>query len=201
MKHIDMTGQACPIPVVEAKKALSSPEARGIAVLVDNKIAVQNLEKMAAGLGYALSSRETGAGLYDVEIQKETGTEEIDRHNIYYGQLKAEKTLVVVIGSDELGGGEPELGKILMKSFIYSLSELDKVPSSVIFLNKGAYLTAAGSNALPDLKILEQKGAEILTCGTCSDYYGLENRIEAGSIIDMYGIAERMAHADTVINL
>jgi len=64
MIQLDMRGQSCPIPVVKAKKALKQPGAAGVSVLVDNKIAVENLQKMADGLGYDFSFKETGDSEY-----------------------------------------------------------------------------------------------------------------------------------------
>ena len=52
MNLLDMTGKPCPIPVVQAKKLLAQPDVTGVTVLVDNNIAVQNLEKMAIVLQY-----------------------------------------------------------------------------------------------------------------------------------------------------
>lgn len=199
MKTIDVTGKPCPIPVIEAKKALSAPETHEISVKVDNMIAVQNLQKMASGYGYLLSQNESGDGAFNVIIQKNKGGAE-------HGKPRPdcpghEKKLVVVVGSDALGGGEAELGKILMKAFIYSLTELTVPPESIIFINRGAYLTACGSNTVEDIKKLEELGTEALTCGTCSGYYGLQDRLAVGSIIDMFGIVERMSLADNVINV
>lgn len=194
MRQIDATGKACPIPVIEAKKALSEAVTSGVMIIVDNIIAVQNLEKMAGGFGYGFSYKEE-AGTFKAIIQKDAGTEVP-----LYDPPPPGRKLVVVLTSDALGDGSGELGRILMKAFIYSLTELDAVPSAVIFMNRGAYLTAEGSNATDDLKILEGKGTEVLTCGTCSDYYGFSGSPAVGSTIDMFGITERMALADAIIN-
>ena len=109
--------------------------------------------------------------------------------------------LAVVIGSDTLGKGADELGKILIKSFIYSLTELPVPPKHIMFLNSGAYLTADGSNTVDDLKKLEEKGVEILTCGTCVNYYNLQDKLAVGAVSNMYEIAARMALAGNVINI
>lgn len=195
MKSIDATGKACPIPVIEAKKALAKPDSTGVIIKVDNIIAVQNLEKMAKGNGYEFSFKGE-AGIFIAAIQKDPA-----QADTILNPPPPGGNLVVAIANDTLGNGELELGKILMKAFIYSLTELDNAPAAVIFMNRGAYLTAAGSNVVDDLKTLEGKGTEVLTCGTCTNYYGLSGGPAAGSIIDMFGITERMAAADSVINL
>ena len=109
--------------------------------------------------------------------------------------------LVVSIGSDKMGQGTDELGKILIKSFIYSLTELAVPPKCVIFFNSGALLTSDGANTIDDLTKLEEKGAEILTCGTCVNYYNLQDKLAVGAVSNMHEIAQRMASANNIINI
>ena len=109
--------------------------------------------------------------------------------------------LTVIISQNTMGNGDEELGKILIKSFIYSLTELPVPPRYVIFLNAGAYLTSNLSNTIEDLKKLEDNGTSILTCGTCLNYYGLEEKIAVGDVTNMYHIAEIMTKADKLMNI
>ena len=107
--------------------------------------------------------------------------------------------LVVMIGTDHMGEGSDELGRILMKGFIYSLTQLAVPPESIIFLNGGAHLTSVNSNVVPDLSTLWYKGVEILTCGACVNYYGLEASLAVGVITDMMTITERAASAERLV--
>lgn len=205
MKTIDMMGKACPIPVIEAKKALSADdESRGVLVMVDNSVSVSNLEKMANGYGFKFSYTEKEKGCYEVLIDKDGKSlpQEIAVGN-NAGSASGGNSgeIVVLIGQNTMGSGSEELGKILIKGFIYSLSELPAPPSSVIFLNSGAYLTSSDANTVDDLKSLEQKGSEILTCGTCVNFYELQGKLAVGTITDMFGITERLAKASRVINI
>jgi len=111
------------------------------------------------------------------------------------------KNTVVAISSDAMGKGSEELGKILIKSFIRTLVEQEKPPTTMIFFNSGAHLTAKVSNALEDLKQLEEKGTEIMTCGTCIDYYGLDKQPAAGAVTNMYEISKKLTSADNVVNI
>ena len=52
---------------------------------------------------------------------------------------------------------------------------------------------------LEDLKKLEAQGVEILTCGTCLNFYGLTDRLAVGGVTNMYDIVERLATAGKVI--
>ena len=109
------------------------------------------------------------------------------------------KKKLVVLRSGKMGEGSDELGTALMKSFIYALTELEELPETILLYNGGAYLSCEGSDSLEDLKSLEAQGVEILTCGTCLNYYGIADRLAVGSVTNMYAIAEKMAEADTII--
>ena len=109
------------------------------------------------------------------------------------------KKKLVVLRSGKMGEGSDELGTALMKSFIYALTELEELPETILLYNGGAYLSCEGSDSLEDLKSLEAQGVEIMTCGTCLNYYGIADRLAVGSVTNMYAIAEKMAEADTII--
>ena len=64
---VDALGDACPLPVVKAKKAISELQGAGqVEVLVDNEIAVQNLTKMAQQKGYQYSAEKLEERKYRV---------------------------------------------------------------------------------------------------------------------------------------
>ncbi len=104
-----------------------------------------------------------------------------------------------MLSSDQMGGGNEELGRILMKGFVYALTQLEELPETVLLYNGGARLSVEGSQSLEDLKNLEAQGVEILTCGTCLNYYELSDKLKVGSVTNMYEIAEKMAGARLVI--
>ena len=205
MEIIDVMGKPCPIPVIEAKKALSKQGASEILVKVDNIVAVQNLEKMAVGMGYSFSYSEAAKDSYEVTIAG-NGTSVPDNTNAAAAPQEIPKRaqtggLTVMITKNMMGSGAEELGKILIKGFIYSLSELPAPPECLVFLNSGAYLTSEESNTVADLQRLEEKGTTILTCGTCANYYNLQDKLAVGSITNMYGITEILANATSVITI
>lgn len=192
MSLINMVGQPCPLPVIEAKKALrGAGPGDTIQILVDNDIARQNLEKMAVGLGHSLTFAPEGEGRILVAITVGDGC-----------RLAAEGSgLVVAIGRQVMGGGSDELGQSLMKSFVFSLTELDTPPEQLLFFNGGVLLTTEGSTALDDLKALADKGAVINSCGACLNFYGLTEKLRVGAVTNMYAILETMARAPKLINL
>ena len=67
--RLDERGKQCPLPVIEAKKALeASAPGEKVEVVVDNEIAVQNLSKMADHKGLAVCSEKTGEREFLVTI-------------------------------------------------------------------------------------------------------------------------------------
>lgn len=192
MIKVNAIGDVCPIPVVKTKKAMQELQgADTIEVLVDNEIAVTNVTKMATGLGANVTSEKIADKEYKITIEV-TG----EATACAYCE---EENLVVVISSDRMGNGNDELGKVLIKGFIFAVTQLDKLPKTMLFYNGGATLTAEGSDSLEDLKRLEEQGVEILTCGTCLNYYGLSEKLQVGSVTNMYTIVEKMTGADKII--
>jgi selenium metabolism protein YedF len=98
-----------------------------------------------------------------------------------------------------MGKGDDELGAVLIKGFIFALTQQDKLPSTILFYNGGAKLTCQDSPTVEDLKSLEAQGVEILTCGTCLNHYGLSDKLMVGEVTNMYAIVEKMTLADLII--
>lgn len=98
-----------------------------------------------------------------------------------------------------MGEGDPVLGHLLLKGFLYALTQQEELPQTVLFYNGGAFLTTEGSESLEDLRFLEESGVEILTCGTCLNHYGLADKLAVGQVTNMYEIAERMTHASLIV--
>lgn len=200
MITVNAMGDNCPIPVIKTKKAmqaLTGPET--IEVLVDNEIAVQNVTKMAASAGGNVSSEKLGDKEFKVVIQME-GAVESQTEEEETCMPDARNNTVVVVSSDRMGSGNDELGKVLIKGFIFAVTQLDTLPKTMLFYNGGATLTAEGSDSLEDLKSLEAQGVEIMTCGTCLDYYGLKEKLAVGTVTNMYSIVETMASAGKIIS-
>ena len=198
MITVNAMGDNCPIPVIKTKKAmaaLTGPET--IEVLVDNEIAVQNVTKMASSSGGKVTSEKLGDAEYKVTIEME-GARPADGADAV-GALDARDNSFVVVSSDRMGSGNDELGKVLIKGFIFAVTQLDTLPKTMLFYNGGATLTTEGSDSLEDLKSLEAQGVEIMTCGTCLDYYGLKDKLAVGTVTNMYSIVETMAKAGRIV--
>ena len=198
MLKVDARGDACPLPVVKAKKAIAELNSAGeVEVLVDNEIAVQNLTKMAQQKGYASKAEKLAEREYRVLFTVGDAPAEAEEAPVCAPDARTDT--VVVIASDKMGDGAEELGKTLLKAFVFALTQQDKLPKTVLFYNGGASLTCEGSPMLEDLKTLESEGVEIMTCGTCLNYYGLTEKLAVGSVTNMYAIVEKLTHAGNVV--
>lgn len=208
MIKVNAMGDACPIPVVKTKNAIRELQGGGtVETLVDNEIAVQNLTKMANQKGYEVHSEKLSDNEFKVTMtvsaeaaQAAAGSAAatIEEENCPVTPVRKKNT-VVVISSNQMGNGEEELGKTLLKGFIYALSQQDTLPSTILFYNTGAYITSENSASIEDLKSLEAQGVEILTCGTCLNFYGLTDKLQVGEVTNMYVIAEKMTQADLIV--
>ncbi|MDF2890268.1 MAG: SirA family protein [Clostridia bacterium] len=190
MANIDARGQQCPQPVIMTKKALEEIASGEIITIVDNITARENISRFAANMNYPHEIEEK-EGCYYIKIKK---TEEV-------GHKVENNDFVVVIASDKLGAGDADLGRLLMKTYTYTLNETKPYPKAVIFMNSGVKLVVEGADALDNIQQLAEKNVEIISCGTCLDYYNMKDKLQAGVIGNMYTIVEYMNHASKVINI
>jgi len=203
IKTVDARGEACPIPVVKAIRALGEMTEPGtLEVHVDNEIAVQNVMRMASGKNLVPVSQKVEENHFVIRMDVAAPVAVTD------AAVKAAEescapdargNIVVAVDTDVMGRGSDELGKALMKSFIYALSQQEKLPATILFYNGGAHLTTEGSASVEDIKSMEAQGVEILTCGTCLNFYGLTDKLQVGGVTNMYSIVEKLSGAAKVI--
>lgn len=198
---VNAIGDQCPIPVVKATRALREmKEAGTLEVAVDNDIAVQNLRRMAEGNKLPFRVEKRGEGEFVVTMEVSAPVGDAPREEppaVCAPQQRGE--VVVAVDTDAMGRGSEELGKTLMKGFLFAVSRLEPLPKTILFYNGGAHLTVEGSGSLEDLRSMEALGVEILTCGTCLNYYGLTEQLAVGGVTNMYDIVEKLAGAGKVI--
>lgn len=193
MKEIDARGLKCPEPVIITKKALEEIQEGQIISIVDNITAKENVSRLVSSLNLECSIDER-EGCYYITINK---TKSNNKESINENK----NDIVIVIASDKLGSGCDELGDVLMKSYTYALTEVSPTPKTIILLNAGVKLTTEGSPVLDNINKLFQSGVEIISCGTCLDYYGLKDKLKVGIVGNMYSIIEKMHEGGKVINI
>ena len=200
MIRVNAIGDACPLPVIKTMNALKELGGAGtVEVLVDNEVAVQNLTRLAENKGCTIKTERVSEKEYRVTLTASRVVEQTGDEASFCTVPAAQKKIVVVISADHMGEGNDELGRILLKGFLFALTQQETLPSTILFYNGGASVTCEGSASLDDLRELTKLGVEILTCGTCLNYYGLTDKLCVGEITNMYVIAEKQLQADLVI--
>lgn len=197
-KELDCRTLACPSPVIMTKKELEEMKEGQLVVKVGNEAAKENVSRLVNSMNlYFEVSDNLGDENYDIIIS-------LDGRELTQDEDNKEETVerktkqVIAISSDLMGAGDEELGRILMKSFMYTVRESKPYPDSILFYNKGVFLTTEGSEVLEDIKFLDEEGVEIHSCGTCLDYYEIKDKLEVGYISNMYDIYETMRNANTL---
>ncbi len=199
MKTVNAIGDACPLPVVKTINAIKELQGDDtVETLVDNETAVENLKRLAEGKGYSFSVERQGEGRFRVEL-KVGENPELPAETPVCCLAPAKKRTVVAVGADHMGEGDGKLGRTLIKAFLFAVTQLEDLPETVLFYNGGASLTCEGSASLEDLRSLAERGVEILTCGTCLNYYGLSEKLAVGGVTNMYTIVEKLTGADLVV--
>ena len=194
--EVDARGLECPKPVIQTKKALEKLKEGSILTVVDNEIAKENVSKLAKSMNlhYNVSQKE---GFYYIDIFKgeEMGPE------LLGDEKPVLNDLVIMVGKDTLGEGSEELGDVLVRGYFYTLTEVEPYPKALLFINSGVNLTVTDSPVIDHLRTLESKGVEILSCGTCLDYFNLKDKLGVGGVTNMYTIVETMNKAKNTISL
>jgi selenium metabolism protein YedF len=108
---------------------------------------------------------------------------------------------VIVINSDKMGQGDESLGVRLMGNFLKTLLNAEKKPQMLVLYNSGVKLAAKDSPVLETLQSLENLGVEIISCGTCVNFYGLVDLIQAGRVSHMPEIVGVLTEAENVVTL
>ncbi len=201
MKIVDTKGQLCPAPLIATKRALNETgTGESFLVLTDNKTSYSNLTRFLKDNNTDFQVSEEG-GVWALTITKTTGNTNV-RAEDYCAPAIAhfEKgNFIIVISSDKMGDGDDELGHLLINNFIKAIKDLTRLPGKIVFYNKGVALVTNNSPVIDHLLDLEKMGVELLLCGTCVNYYSLEANVGAGTLSNMYSIAEAMASAGSII--
>lgn len=192
MKTIDCRGLACPKPVIMTKKELEAIGNGELEVIIDNEAAKENVSKFVQSKGFTYNVTDV-ENEFHITISKEKNSE--------CCAMNFNQKPVIVVGTDKLGNGDDKLGAALMKSYMFAMAENEIKPESMLFLNSGVKLTTEGSDVIESLNSLKNQGVEILSCGTCLDFYGLKEKLFVGTVTNMYTIVEKMNKASNTIKL
>lgn len=202
MKIIDVKGKKCPMPLIETKKALKElGHDESLKVILDSETSVQNVTRYLKDNGITAEQHKKG-NVFELLVSKTGHAAELTEVDPYCETTpQVDKSYVVVFAKDRIGEGDNDLGLVLAGSLLNTIKEYDVLPQKIIFLNSGINLVLKGAPALVHLTELEKRGVEIITCGTCLNYFEKADQLAVGRVTNMYEILDSILKAGKVVNL
>ncbi len=205
---IDARAKACPQPVLMTLAALKNTRAEAFTVTVDNETAANNVARMARGQGCSVTLSHPEPERLVVQIFRDpppapaplppTSTNaEAENQTAQHRPLPPRP--IIYLAADTIGTGDDALGRILMRSFIKTLPQLNPLPHTLILLNSAVRLCTHEAPLLDDLRELRDLGVRVLACGTCLDFFHLLDQVAVGEVGNMFEILSILAEAPAVI--
>jgi selenium metabolism protein YedF len=202
MKTVDTKGQLCPAPLIATKRELKATKVgESFIILTDNQTSFNNVSRFLKDNKTDFQVSET-KGVWTLTITKtavELSHPDAEKYCAPPVSHFEKGNFVIVFSSDKMGEGDDDLGHLLISNFIKALKDLDRLPHSILFYNNGVKLVTSTSPVIDNLKDLDKMGVQLHICATCVNHYKLESIIGAGTLSNMYSIAEIMASAGSVI--
>lgn len=198
-KEIDARGKPCPEPVILTRKALSEAAVEELVVLLDNAASAENVAAMARNNGCEVIAGNEPDGTIALTLTRTGKAVSPAESSTAEDTCGLPANIVVLFNTDTFGSGDDKLGSILIRGFVKTLYDVVPRPAKLVFVNGGVKLTTTGSELIADIRRLEVAGAEVLSCGTCLDYYGLIDKLEVGRVSNMLDIATVLMTAERII--
>jgi selenium metabolism protein YedF len=193
-REVDARGLSCPQPVIQTQKALEAMAEGILRVIVDDLVAKENVQRLAESQGCSVEVKEEG-GVYHLKIKKSQTAEGEKKH-----EAGADEA-VFLICTHVLGKGYRKLGETLMDAFVHTLVDAAPRPGKIILVNDGVKLATEGSAVLEALEVLEERGVEISSCGTCLNFYEIKDKLKVGRVTNMFEIIGSLNNARKVISI
>ncbi|MCX7769486.1 MAG: sulfurtransferase-like selenium metabolism protein YedF [Proteobacteria bacterium] len=188
-KIVDVRNKPCPEPVILTKKAIETEDFNELEIITNSEVSKENIERFLITKGIKFEVTKIGEN-YHLLIKK---------MNVSTYTSKKELQLKLIVTKNYFGEGDKKLGEILIKTFFHTLNDSEKLPETIFFVNSGVHLTIFNSPVLDELKNLECKGVEILSCGTCLDYFNIKDKLAVGKIGNMYKLIEMIENNGVII--
>ncbi len=199
MIKLDYSQHQCPYPVVETRKQILANPGQTLEVLVGDQAGRDNVSRLATKMGYQTTAEEAGSG-FRLTLTPTEGEEGAIVKNTTTPVAATTGKTVIYCGSDRMGDGDDEFGRVLMVNFLTTLLEMDPLPDIILFVNSAINLTTEGSAVLEALKTLESRGVDIASCGLCLDFYQKKEQLQVGLVTNMYEMVEVQCHAARVVS-
>lgn len=202
MDILDCRGLNCPEPVLRTKAHLEQGAKEPFAVLVDNEASRGNVLRFVASQGAEAEVTSTKDGVFTISCVPGQGaqSEKPFAEEDYRCDLPGATNLIYILPSDTMGKGSDELGWALLQTYVVTIAEVSPLPSHIFLYNGGVKLATTPGKALEALQKLEKQGVIIRSCGTCLEYFKLEDERKVGEITNMFDIMSTMAAAGKIVS-
>ena len=203
MKEFDVRDLACPAPVLKLRELLEAGE-REVRFHVADQLCRSNVTRFANSRGAEIVVEDPEDGSFFITIKAPEPQDPAQEHettapSAVPATAASRGPRVVQITGATMGSGDDELGDLLLRSFLKTQVELERMPDAIIFYNNGVKLCCTGSVLVDDLRELENSGVEIIACGTCLNFFELGDQLQVGRVTDMLEIAGRLAGAGSIV--
>ncbi|NWF97782.1 MAG: sulfurtransferase-like selenium metabolism protein YedF [Nitrospirae bacterium] len=200
--EIDARGLPCPQPVIKTKEALEKANGEELTIILSTSESRDNVLRFLKNSGIEIDKIEEKNGVFYIFTKKTHKlSNNVKQEDYVCSTTQITFGTTIFINKDRIGHGNDELGKNLIKAFISTIKDLSVQPRTLCFMNSGVKLTINGAETVPHLKNLEEKGIEILVCGTCLSFYNIKDKLAVGKISNMYDISEAMLKSSKVITI
>jgi selenium metabolism protein YedF len=205
---VDARGQACPQPVILTRKALAEGGFDLLELIVDDASSRENVVRFATYANCVVESVAEEGAVSRILIRPTAGAPAGPAPGRVFAtpepvpapvpEVPSVQGATVFISSAGIGAGDEQLAALLMRGFVYTLTESDALPARIILMNGGVRLAVEGSESLKNLSRLAERGVEILACGTCLEFYHLKESLAVGRVSNLYEIAELLLQGRTL---
>ena len=197
MIAVNAMGKACPEPVIMTKAALEKG-ATEQEVLVDNAVAASNVTRLLEGQGFHVERRENGS---EFRLTGRRDGAAVAAAPVSASCPQGGARLAVLVTGKTLGREDKELGEVLIKGFMGTLSKLETPPAVLALMNEGVKLALPEASTCDHLKDLEKAGTRVLVCGTCTNHFGVTEQVGVGTVSNMFEILEAVTGADRILSV
>ena len=150
-----------------------------------------------------LTKAETDKGTEELRVQvdNEVAVGNVTRflESAGYEAKREDAPDAILFASDTLGAESDGLGEVLIKAYLGTIAKADEPPATVALMNAGVKLALPESSTFDTLREIEARGTKILVCGTCTNHFGITDKIKVGVISNMFEIAGSLMSADKTI--
>lgn len=201
IEQFDLRGLDCPEPVIRAKRAIEEHPNATMEFRVNSPAAATNVARMAKSLGAEVVARELPGGETSLMVTTAAAPPalEAELEPVPAEAQERPGRATIFLKNNLMGFGDDRLGRILIKAFLKTLKSADPLPREIICVNAAVHLTTEGSEEIPTLLELAELGVDVVSCGTCLDFFGKLQSVRVGIVGNMFDIVSRLNRASKII--